>query len=205
LHQLLHRAAHASAMTALDRRKRWDQHILTVGGSMMMMMEPSESTVMTISQQQGQEGGGDVVTTTTTKSMIVFESIVQAAQVMHYMQDENTFQSWQKRWLEESVLHCHRADDVDNDDDPRNGANGERLDARIRRWYERELLFFEQYVLPLANDLASAYCGGGGASLLLSMKRRATENRKTWEMGGEDMVRNIVKENNREKREIMSK
>jgi class 3 adenylate cyclase len=162
--QLLHRAAEASTMSANDRMKRWDNAVRSPyteqEGAITVPSDGINNDLREVDQD----------------TMLVFESVVQAAQLAHYMQEWDTFQYWQMHWLEECLLRRL---------DPSAGSSEEQ-DLLIRGLHERERLFFEQYAIPLAKDLGS--CGRGFVSLL----RLAEENQRKWEVGGMEMVHSIL-------------
>ena len=56
-------------------------------------------------------------------------------------------------------------------------------------WYEGELRFFDNYVIPLAKKLQQ--CGVFGVSYEESL-HFAQENRSVWERKGKDIVKDMV-------------
>jgi hypothetical protein len=58
-------------------------------------------------------------------------------------------------------------------------------------WYQGELGFFDNYIIPLANKLKE--CGVFGVSSDEYLNY-ATENRREWETKGKDVVEQFIKE-----------
>jgi hypothetical protein len=58
-------------------------------------------------------------------------------------------------------------------------------------WYQGELGFFDNYIIPLANKLKE--CGVFGVSSDEYLNY-ATENRREWETKGKDVVKVFIKE-----------
>ena len=109
------------------------------------------------------------------KATIVFEYIIQASDVAHTMQHWHTYQKFNKRLFEERYLayiqgHCVK--------DPSLG------------WYNGELWFFDNYIIPLANKLRD--CGVFGVSHF-EFLAYAQQNRREWETKGQEIVEEMLK------------
>ena len=83
------------------------------------------------------------------RAMLVFELILQAADVSHCMQHWLIFSKWSSRSFEERLV-AFLSGRKDFNNDP------------IVNWYENELEWFDSYIIPLAKRLQS--CGLFGAS-----------------------------------------
>ena len=114
--------------------------------------------------------------TSDLKVTIVVEHIIQAADVAHTMQHWHVYQKWNERLFVEmrTAYEAGRGPATD----PADG------------WYEGELWFFDNYVIPLAKKLEE--CGVFGVSSDECLNY-ALENRKEWETRGKDIV-NSMKE-----------
>lgn len=110
------------------------------------------------------------------RATIVIELIIQASDVSHTMQHWQVYQQWNKRLF----LEMHAAYSAGRAaKDPTDG------------WYQGELWFFDNYIIPLAKKLK--YCGVFGVSCdeLLDY---AMDNREEWALKGEAIVANLVLE-----------
>jgi hypothetical protein len=58
-------------------------------------------------------------------------------------------------------------------------------------WYEGELWFFDNYIIPLASKLRECQVFGVSCDEFLDF---ATENRKEWEVKGRDIVAQMVED-----------
>jgi hypothetical protein len=58
-------------------------------------------------------------------------------------------------------------------------------------WYEGELRFFDNYVIPLARKLETCSVVGGSSDEFLQY---AITNRNEWEVRGQDLVKSMVQE-----------
>jgi len=105
------------------------------------------------------------------KATIVIEHIIQAADVAHTMQHWHVYQKWNERLFVEMCTAFEAGRGPDKD--PALG------------WYDGELWFFDNYVIPLAKKLEE--CGVFGVSSDECLNY-ALENRKEWESRGRDLV-----------------
>jgi len=104
------------------------------------------------------------------KATVVLEHIIQASDVAHTMQHWHVFCKWNQKLF----LERYRAFVAGHDkDDP------------SLRWYEDELNFFDNYVIPLAHKLEECGVFGVSSHEYLGF---ALENRTEWEMKGKSVV-----------------
>jgi class 3 adenylate cyclase len=104
------------------------------------------------------------------KATIVIEHIVQASDVSHTMQHWHVYSKWNEQLYREMFSgYCQGC----SDKDPTPG------------WYEGELRFFDNYVIPLAHKLKE--CGVFGVSSDEYLNY-AMANRREWEKKGRDIV-----------------
>jgi class 3 adenylate cyclase len=117
------------------------------------------------------------------KATIVFEYIIQASDVSHTMQHWKVYKQWNERLFEEryAAYQCGR-----EEQDPSVG------------WYKGEIWFFDSYIIPLAKKLETCGVFGVSSDEYLSY---ALENRREWELKGEELVKGMV-ENYRAKRPL---
>jgi hypothetical protein len=105
------------------------------------------------------------------KATIVFEYIIQAADVSHCMQHWHTYQKFNARLFEERYVAWMQG--VAGESDPSGG------------WYQGEIWFYDNYVIPLAEQLQR--CGVFGVSYHECLSY-AQQNRIEWERKGEAIV-----------------
>ncbi len=108
------------------------------------------------------------------KATIVIEYLIQASDVAHTMQHWHIYTKWNERFFNE----MHRAyQDGRADRDP------------TEFWYEGEISFFDNYIIPLAKKLSE--CGVFGVSSDEYLNY-AIMNRNEWEKKGKTMVEDYV-------------
>jgi len=104
------------------------------------------------------------------KATIVIEHIIQASDVAHTMQHWHVYSKWNERlYFEMFTAYCTGR----SNKDPTQG------------WYEGELWFFDNYVIPLAHKLKE--CGVFGVSSDEYLNY-AKANRSEWEKKGKVIV-----------------
>eukprot|EP00526_Cylindrotheca_closterium_P003860 CAMPEP_0113601554 /NCGR_PEP_ID=MMETSP0017_2-20120614/292_1 /TAXON_ID=2856 /ORGANISM="Cylindrotheca closterium" /LENGTH=1159 /DNA_ID=CAMNT_0000509857 /DNA_START=105 /DNA_END=3584 /DNA_ORIENTATION=- /assembly_acc=CAM_ASM_000147 len=104
------------------------------------------------------------------KATIVIEHIIQASDVAHTMQHWHVYSKWNERlYAEMFTAYCTGR----SNKDPTQG------------WYEGELWFFDNYVIPLAHKLKE--CGVFGVSSDEYLNY-ALANRSEWEKKGKVIV-----------------
>jgi 3'5'-cyclic nucleotide phosphodiesterase len=108
------------------------------------------------------------------RAAIVIEHIIQASDVSHTMQHWHVYQKWNQRLFSEMYTAYLAGRAVT---DPSNG------------WYEGELWFFDNYIIPLAKKLKT--CGVFGVSCDEFLDY-ALDNRVEWEAKGRDIVTQFV-------------
>merc|ERR1712032_766605 len=108
------------------------------------------------------------------KATITIEFIIQASDVAHTMQHWHVYQRWNKCLFIEmyTAYKNGRADK-----DPAIG------------WYEGELWFYDNYIIPLAKKLQECEVFGVSCDEFLDF---ATENRKEWSVKGRDIVAQML-------------
>jgi hypothetical protein len=110
------------------------------------------------------------------KATIVIECIIQASDVAHTMQHWHVYQRWNKCLFTE-MYAAYKAGRAEKD--PSLG------------WYEGELWFFDNYIIPLASKLRECQVFGVSCDEFLDF---ATENRKEWSVKGRDIVAQMVED-----------
>jgi 3'5'-cyclic nucleotide phosphodiesterase/Adenylate and Guanylate cyclase catalytic domain len=104
------------------------------------------------------------------KNAIIVEHLIQASDVVHTMQHWKVYQKWNKRlFMEQYAAYRH----------------GHLKQSPVEGWYNGELWFFDNYIIPLAKKLR--ICGVFGVSCdeLLDY---AMDNRSEWGKKGFDIV-----------------
>eukprot|EP00980_Cylindrotheca_fusiformis_P018742 scaffold6241_cov129-Cylindrotheca_fusiformis.AAC.19 len=108
------------------------------------------------------------------KATLVIEHIMQASDVAHTMQDWEIYRHWNERLFNEMY---DAFIDGRESTDPSEG------------WYEGELWFFDNWVIPLAQNLKE--CGVLDV-VSKQLVRQAAENRKKWEAQGMGITQAMV-------------
>mmetsp|Transcript_14767 Transcript_14767/g.26491 ORF Transcript_14767/g.26491 Transcript_14767/m.26491 type:complete len:1228 (+) Transcript_14767:159-3842(+) len=109
-----------------------------------------------------------------TRATIVLEHIIQASDVSHTMQHWHVYIKWNRRLFEEMRLAYKQG---------RMGADPAKF------WYQGELNFFDNYIIPLAGKIGQ--CGVFGVSSDEYLNY-ALSNRAEWEMKGEAVVKEMI-------------
>ena len=104
------------------------------------------------------------------RATIVIEHIIQASDVSHTMQHWHIYQKWNHRLFKELYV-AH-------------------LEGRMEKdpstfWYNGEIGFFDNYILPLAKKLKDCNVFGVSSDECLNY---ALQNREEWKEKGEDIV-----------------
>jgi len=108
------------------------------------------------------------------KATIVIEHLIQASDVSHTMQHWHIYRKWNERFF----LECYNAYLAGRaESDPSVG------------WYNGELGFFDFYIIPLAQKLKDCGVFGKSSDEYLNY---AVQNRKEWELRGQDVVAEMV-------------
>jgi 3'5'-cyclic nucleotide phosphodiesterase len=109
------------------------------------------------------------------RATIVIEHIIQASDVAHTMQHWHVYQKWNKRLFLE-MTKAYR--------DGRMGSDPACF------WYEGELGFFDNYVLPLAKKLKECGVFGVSSDEFLNY---AEQNRSEWAERGQEIVADLIR------------
>lgn len=102
------------------------------------------------------------------KATSVIEHIIQASDVAHTMQHWHIFKRWNEKLFDEMYIAYKLGR---SDKDPAIG------------WYEGQILFFDNYIIPLAKKLKECGVFGVAGNEYLSY---ALENRREWELKGRE-------------------
>jgi class 3 adenylate cyclase len=121
------------------------------------------------SESANQVGGTDQL-----KATIVLDHMMQAADVAHTMQHWHVYRKWNERLFHE-MWKAYAA--------------GHAETNPVDTWYKGEMGFFDFYVIPLAKKLSE--CGVFGVSSDENLMY-ALENRREWELKGQEMVAMMV-------------
>jgi hypothetical protein len=108
------------------------------------------------------------------KATIVMEHLIQASDVSHTMQHWHIYRKWNERLFAE-MTNAHKQGRLAFD--PKAG------------WYQGELGFFDNYIIPLAKKLKE--CGVFGVSCDEYLNY-ALENRREWAAKGEEVVAGYI-------------
>ena len=108
------------------------------------------------------------------KATIVIEHLIQASDVAHTMQHWHIYQKWNERLFKE-MYEAHKV--------------GRGLNNIAPGWYQGELGFFDNYIIPLAKKLKD--CGVFGVSSDEYLNY-ALENRREWAAKGEEVVAAMI-------------
>jgi hypothetical protein len=104
------------------------------------------------------------------------EHIMQASDVAHTMQHWHIYQKWNRRLFEEMYAAFKAG---------RMGADPRTF------WYQGELGFFDNYIIPLATKLKECNVFGVSSDEYLAY---ALKNREEWEERGEEMIQAMLLE-----------
>jgi hypothetical protein len=108
------------------------------------------------------------------RATIVMEHIIQASDVSHTMQHWHIYQKWNRHLFME-LFEAYQAG--------RMGADPSKF------WYEGELSFFDNYILPLAKKLKECNVFGVSSDEYLNY---AVRNRAEWEQRGKEITEGYV-------------
>jgi 3'5'-cyclic nucleotide phosphodiesterase len=108
------------------------------------------------------------------KATIVIEHIIQASDVSHTMQHWQVYRKWNSYLFHEMSVAFH---------------NGRMAVDPVTFWYQGELNFFDNYVIPLAKKLKE--CGVFGVSSDEYLDY-ALSNREEWQHKGQAIVEELL-------------
>mmetsp|Transcript_21694 Transcript_21694/g.53584 ORF Transcript_21694/g.53584 Transcript_21694/m.53584 type:complete len:1189 (-) Transcript_21694:77-3643(-) len=109
------------------------------------------------------------------KATIVIEHLIQASDVSHTMQHWHIYCKWNERLFKEMTA-AYKA--------------GRLTFDPAEKWYEGEIGFFDNYVIPLAKKLKECGVFGVASDEYLNY---AIENRREWEEKGQSFVADLVR------------
>jgi 3'5'-cyclic nucleotide phosphodiesterase len=104
------------------------------------------------------------------KAAIIIDLIIQASDVSHTMQHFTVYKKWNMKLLTEMYTAYQ---------------NGRMSKDPLEGWYEGELWFFDNYIIPLAQKLRECQVFGVSCDEFLDY---AKDNRAEWEMKGREIV-----------------
>lgn len=110
------------------------------------------------------------------KATIVIECIIQPSDISHTMQHWHVYQKWNKCLFNEMYTAYE---------------NGRSDKTPALSWYEGELWFFDNYIIPLATKLRECEVFGVSCDEFLNF---ANENRKEWAVKGKEIVAQMVQD-----------
>ena len=116
------------------------------------------------------------------RAALVIEYIIQASVISEFMQHWNTYEKRRRRYFNET-MKAKAVVSMDDEADP------------STTWYEKELAFFDEFVIPLLEKIKMSGVFGSSCE---EMFEYALSNRQTWESKGADLVE-------RWKQEMLSK
>jgi class 3 adenylate cyclase len=107
---------------------------------------------------------------------ICVEHLIQASDVIHTMQHWHIYQKWNHKLFQEMNIAYQQG----------------RLEKNpCLTWYEGELLFFDNYIIPLAKKLKECGVFGANSAAFLDF---ANDNRVEWESKGRTIVHTWIEE-----------
>lgn len=110
------------------------------------------------------------------RATIVIEHIIQASDVSHTMQHWHIYRKWNARLFEELYVAFREG---------RMGADPSKF------WYNGEIGFFDNYIIPLAKKLKDCQVFGVSSDECLNY---AVRNRNEWKERGEQIVKEMLEE-----------
>lgn len=126
------------------------------------------------------DGGTVCAKNSDLRATIVIEHIIQASDVSHTMQHWHVYQKW-NRCLFRELYAAYKAGRMGKDPST--------------FWYQGEIGFFDNYIIPLAKKLKN--CGVFGVSSDEYLNY-AVQNRAEWEERGQDLVNEMMERIKRE-------
>eukprot|EP00934_Nitzschia_sp_Nitz4_P002441 Nitzschia sp. Nitz4//scaffold68_size99682//91398//95434//NITZ4_004577-RA/size99682-snap-gene-0.6-mRNA-1//1//CDS//3329556632//2436//frame0 len=108
------------------------------------------------------------------KATVVIEQIIQASDVAHTMQHWHVYQKWNKRLFREMYTAYQ---------------SGRSPTDPAKSWYNGELWFYDNYIIPLAKKLEECRVFGSSSDEFLTY---AMDNRSEWKTKGRALVERMV-------------
>mmetsp|Transcript_1718 Transcript_1718/g.4428 ORF Transcript_1718/g.4428 Transcript_1718/m.4428 type:complete len:178 (-) Transcript_1718:149-682(-) len=127
------------------------------------------------SNYRSQEGTS-IIDDRNRKATIVIECIIQASDVSHTMQHWHVYQKWNRCLFNEMYTAYE---------------NGRYDKNPATFWYEGELGFFDNYIIPLATKLRECEVFGVSCDEFLNF---ANENRNEWAVKGQNIVSQMLQD-----------
>jgi hypothetical protein len=107
------------------------------------------------------------------RATLVLETMMQVANIAHCTQHWNVFTKWNKRLFEEMSVAYSKGGKAMGSKDPADF------------WYQGEIVFFDETVIPLCTKLHESGAFGEDAEEFVNY---AKSNRQAWHSKGNDMV-----------------
>jgi hypothetical protein len=108
------------------------------------------------------------------KAVVVIEHLVQASDVSHTMKHLNVFSKWNGLLFKEMFIAYK---------------TGRAQSDPSKMWYEGELTFFDNHIIPLAKRLCDCRVFRASADMCLN---NALSNRHHWEQNGKSIVQDYL-------------
>jgi hypothetical protein len=118
------------------------------------------------------------VGTINQRATLVLETMIQASNIAHCTQHWNVYIKWNKKLFQE-MCDVYKTGRKSGQKDPADF------------WYQGELAFFDDVVIPLAKNLMESGAFGDSAEEFLTY---AKSNRRDWQAKGRDMVQEYLSE-----------
>lgn len=110
------------------------------------------------------------------KATAIFEHIIQASDVSHTMQHWIVYRKWNQKLFHE-MYQAYRAG--------RMGVDPSTF------WYQGEISFFDNYIIPLAKKLKDCHIFGASSD---EYHMYAVQNRAEWQARGQEIVQEMLLE-----------
>lgn len=109
-----------------------------------------------------------------TQSTLVLQHLIQASDVSHTMQHWEIYIKWNERLFAE-MCESYRS--------------GRQAWDPVESWYDGEIMFFDNYIIPLAEKLRTCGVFGASSDEYLNYAR---QNRAEWESRGPGIVSEML-------------
>jgi 3'5'-cyclic nucleotide phosphodiesterase len=120
------------------------------------------------------EGGDKIIPAPSTQSTLVLQHLIQASDVSHTMQHWEIYLKWNECLFAEM---CEAFE------------SGRQSWNPVESWYEGEIKFFDNYIIPLAEKLRTCGVFGACSDEYLNYAR---QNRAEWERRGPGIVAEML-------------
>jgi hypothetical protein len=154
------------------RAQRWDKAFVMD----QPPQPPLMMTTMIIMETNETAPPSDYTTSfnTSLKASIVLEHLIQVSDVSHCMQHWMVYQKWNEKLFHEMYQSF---------------AIGRTSKDPSEGWYQGELWFFDNYIIPLGQKIDQCQVFGVSTHEYLDY---AMQNRSEWELKGKDQVKQWV-------------